>query len=71
MMHELGHILYGVNGVTDIDESYIDFLERDEQDIEIQCNRFAVELLVPAKKFETDIPYFRHRYLEPKISQFF
>jgi Zn-dependent peptidase ImmA (M78 family)/transcriptional regulator with XRE-family HTH domain len=58
LMHELGHILYGVNGVTDIDESYIEYLERDEKHIEIQCNRFAAEVLVPGIKFEADIPFF-------------
>lgn len=58
LMHELGHILYGVNGVTDVDESYLEFLKRDERGIEIQCNRFAAEILVPAKKFETDIHFF-------------
>lgn len=57
LIHELGHILYGVNGVTDIDESYIEYLERADQHIEIQCNRFAAEVLVPIKKFEADIPF--------------
>lgn len=59
LMHELGHILYGVNGVTDIDEVYLEFLKKNEQRIEIQCNRFAAELLVPAKIFQTDIPFFK------------
>lgn len=58
LMHELAHILYGVNGVTDVDESYLKFLKKDEQRIEIQCNRFAAEVLVPTKQFETDIPFF-------------
>lgn len=59
LMHELGHILHGVNGVTDADESYLEFLKKDELKIEIQCNRFAAEVLVPTKKFETDIPFFK------------
>lgn len=59
LMHELGHILYGVNGVTDIDESYLEFLKKDDQKIEVQCNRFAAEVLVPKKIFETDIPSFK------------
>lgn len=59
LMHELGHILYGVNGVTDIDESYIEYLRRADQHIEIQCNRFAAEVLVPAKMFEADITFFK------------
>lgn len=56
LLHELGHILYGVNGVTDIDESYLKFLKNEDRSIEIKCNRFAAEVLVPAHKFKTDIP---------------
>ena len=55
LMHELGHILYGVNGVTKIDESYLEYLDKNDQKIEIQCNRFAAEVLVPAKTFQSDI----------------
>jgi Zn-dependent peptidase ImmA (M78 family) len=57
-MHELGHILYGINGVTDIDESYIEFFDKSEHLIEVQCNRFAAEVLVPEKKFLADIPLY-------------
>lgn len=57
LLHELGHILYGVNGVTDVDESYLRYLKKEERSIEIKCNRFAAEVLVPAHKFEADIPY--------------
>ncbi len=56
LLHELGHILYGVNGVTDSDESYLKFMEKNEQRIEAQCNRFAAEVLLPAKRFESEIP---------------
>ncbi len=31
LIHELGHILYGVNGITDIDEHYFQFLEDHER----------------------------------------
>ena len=55
LMHELGHILYGVNGVTNIDESYLEYLDKNDQKIEIQCNRFAAEVLVPAKTFQSEI----------------
>lgn len=61
LMHELGHIIYGVNGVTDIDESYMDFLSSNEKRIEILCNRFAAEVLVPTKKFQNEIPYFEQK----------
>jgi Zn-dependent peptidase ImmA (M78 family) len=56
LLHELGHILYGVNGVTDSDESYLKFMGKNEQRIEAQCNRFAAEVLLPAKRFESEIP---------------
>lgn len=58
LMHELGHILYGVNGITDIDEYYLQFLKNNEKMVEIKCNQFAAEVLVPVKQFETDIQYF-------------
>ena len=58
LIHELGHILYGVNGVTNVDESYLEFLKQSDQNIEIQCNRFAAEVLVPAKKFQSEIPFY-------------
>ncbi len=47
LAHELGHILFGVSGVTDIDESYFRLLSPRYQTIERKCNRFAAELLVP------------------------
>lgn len=59
LMHELGHILYGVNGITDVDEYYLEFFEENEQKIEIKCNQFAAEMLVPAKQFEAEIPFFQ------------
>ena len=55
LMHELGHILYGVNGVTDVDESYIDKMSDYDRDLEIRCNRFAAEVLVPEEQFKKDI----------------
>jgi Zn-dependent peptidase ImmA (M78 family)/transcriptional regulator with XRE-family HTH domain len=59
LMHELGHILYGVNGVTDIDESYLKFLNSNERRIEVQCNKFASEVLVPSNVFQPDIQFYK------------
>jgi Zn-dependent peptidase ImmA (M78 family) len=59
LAHELGHILFGVNGVTDVDESYLEYMDSGERSVEIRCNRFAAELLVPDKTFRGDIPLFR------------
>jgi Zn-dependent peptidase ImmA (M78 family) len=58
LIHELGHILYGVNGVTDLDESYFMYLGNNERRIEIQCNQFASEMLVPSNEFMKDIHIF-------------
>jgi Zn-dependent peptidase ImmA (M78 family) len=61
LMHELGHILYGVNGITDVDDYYLRFFEKIEQKIEIKCNQFAAEVLVPAKQFKAEIPFFQEK----------
>ncbi len=51
LAHELGHILLGLHGVTDIDESYFDHLSPSDRRAEIACNRFAANLLVPRQAF--------------------
>jgi Zn-dependent peptidase ImmA (M78 family) len=55
LAHELGHILFGVNGVSDVDESYLDRLAPPDRALEIECNRFASELLVPQADFEREL----------------
>ena len=56
IIHELGHILLGIYGITDVDESYFDYMSSDERALEICCNEFAAELLVTREVFENDIP---------------
>ena len=56
LMHELGHILYNVHGVTDVEEQYIEYMSEQEKLLEVNCNRFAAELLVPSGVFKNDIP---------------
>jgi Zn-dependent peptidase ImmA (M78 family)/transcriptional regulator with XRE-family HTH domain len=58
LIHELAHILYGVNGVTDIDESYINLMSPKDRQIEINCNRFSAHFLVPDDSFREDLAYF-------------
>jgi len=58
LIHELGHILYGVSGVTDFDESYIDHMENRQRTLEITCNKFAGHFLVPNDSFREDIQYY-------------
>lgn len=62
--HELGHILYGLDGITDADESYIDMMSSREKNLEIKCNAFAAELLVPTISFKDDAAKIR----EPGIT---
>lgn len=68
--HELGHILFGVHGITDMDEKYFDFMEQADRELEIKCNEFAAEFLVPEKEFKKDIANFRASGLEgiPEIA---
>jgi len=47
LFHELGHLLFETSGIDEADESYIDMLPAQARDIEILCNRFAAQLLVP------------------------
>jgi Zn-dependent peptidase ImmA (M78 family)/transcriptional regulator with XRE-family HTH domain len=69
--HELGHILFGVHGITDVDETYFDLMEQADRELEIKCNEFAAELLVPEEEFRNDIVSFRAAGPEiiPQIAQ--
>ncbi len=51
LFHELAHILLNTNGITKIDDSYINTLSGENKSIEIYCNRFAGEFLVPNEDF--------------------
>lgn len=51
LFHELAHIVFQTSGILKSDMSYIDNLTGRDQSIEIACNRFAAELLVPTEDF--------------------
>lgn len=55
IFHELGHVLLNANGVTKFNDSYISSLVGDAKDIEIFCNKFAAEFLVPSYDFDQQI----------------
>ncbi len=55
IFHEMAHLLLGTGGVDTRIEDYIDFLVGDDLKIEILCNRFAGELLVPDFDFDDRI----------------
>ncbi|MEW6042615.1 MAG: ImmA/IrrE family metallo-endopeptidase [Elusimicrobiota bacterium] len=51
IFHELSHILFYGNGISKLDDSYIEVLSGQSREIEIFCNRFASEFLVPPTEF--------------------
>lgn len=53
IFHELAHILLNINGITKRDSRYINSLIGTAKDIEVFCNRFAAQILVPSKDFDT------------------
>lgn len=71
LIHELGHILFEVHGVTDVDERYLEYMGQRDKALEIKCNQFAAEVLVPTDSFEKDIMLFREKGPDiiPKIAE--
>lgn len=51
LFHELAHLLLGTGGVDTRIENYIRYLRGDSRKIEILCNKFAGEFLVPEDDF--------------------
>jgi len=64
LFHELAHILFGVSGITDIDETYVQFLNPSQRLMEIECNEYAAEVLVPEEAFRSELARFRERNAE-------
>lgn len=54
LAHELGHLLFGISSITSDDYRFPDRLQAEARELEIACNRFAAELLVPAGTFPWD-----------------
>jgi Zn-dependent peptidase ImmA (M78 family)/transcriptional regulator with XRE-family HTH domain len=52
IVHELGHLLFHTSGIYVSDDAYIDELPDLEKRIEVTCNRFAADMLVPPNDFE-------------------
>ncbi|MCL1810237.1 MAG: ImmA/IrrE family metallo-endopeptidase [Clostridiales bacterium] len=53
IFHELWHLLSHTSGIDFLhDSKTIDFFDKASRDIEIQCNRFAAEFLLPDAEFE-------------------
>lgn len=64
LFHEVAHILFKTGGIDKIDDSFIHFLKEPNREIEILCNRFAGELLVPSSSFENKI---KNKKIDRKI----
>jgi len=60
LFHELAHILFRVSGITDVDETYVQFLTASQRQIEIKCNEYAAEVLVPDESFRHEISRFQN-----------
>jgi Zn-dependent peptidase ImmA (M78 family) len=64
LVHELGHIFFQIHGVTDIDDTYLRYMNQHDKSLEIKCNRFAAQLLVPDAVFSKEIPLVEKAGLE-------
>jgi Zn-dependent peptidase ImmA (M78 family) len=51
LFHELGHLIIHISGITKKDDRYIAKLPAADRQLEIFCNRFAAEFLVPSADF--------------------
>lgn len=52
LFHELAHILFHTSGIDLLTDDFIQRLPEDAKKIEIICNRFAAEFLLPEGVFE-------------------
>ncbi len=55
LFHELAHLLFRTGGIDTQHDDYLDHLEGDSRRIEVLCNRFTGEFLVPGRDFEQRI----------------
>ena len=52
LFHELAHLLFHTSGIDMLIDDFIQRLPENDKKIEIICNRFAAEFLVPESVFE-------------------
>jgi Zn-dependent peptidase ImmA (M78 family) len=69
LFHELAHILSGVSGITDVDETYVQFMSPTQRLLEIKCNEYAAEVLVPEDAFVGEISGARNTDADVLISR--
>jgi len=58
LLHELAHLLIGMNGLSKFDTRYIDRLPQAEKKIEQFCNAIAAEILIPGADFLQQVELF-------------
>lgn len=69
IFHELAHILLQVSDITKLDDSYINYLEYNSKKIEVFCNQFAGEFLVPTDSLFESWENYTDNYNEQLISE--
>ncbi len=52
LFHELGHLFLDTGGITKDDDSFVTRLPASQRRVEVFCNAFAAEVLVPSQDFE-------------------
>jgi len=68
IFHELGHLLFDVSGITKVDAGFVRNLTGASKSIEVACNKFAAELLVPSKTFPwPEFQNLRERDLDERV----
>lgn len=55
LFHELAHLLFHTSGIDALKDNVIDRLPGDSRELEILCNRFAAEFLLPDTVFEETV----------------
>jgi Zn-dependent peptidase ImmA (M78 family) len=51
LFHELGHLLFHTSGIDPLDDGYVERLPDRPRHIEVLCNRFAAQFLLPEAVF--------------------
>jgi Zn-dependent peptidase ImmA (M78 family) len=58
LLHELAHLLIGMNGLSKFDTKYIEQLPKTEKQLEQFCNAIAAEALIPSADFLQQLKQF-------------
>ena len=54
IFHELSHLMFHTSGIDQIDDDYIQSLSSENARIEVLCNQFAGQFLVPDEAFDSE-----------------